>query len=170
VGVRGQLSRVFGPIVLDPTAESLATPVNRGDENGASISFWTDVGDTSFVSGSIDVVLTFVEEDGALNANAPVPVSSTRASVSIPVDLFGGYLSTRLTALVEYEDGLARGPWDDLVDDSRVSLALRGVGEVGSARIFAQLENVLGTDSARVPGMDPGEPSFSMGFSWRFVD
>jgi hypothetical protein len=84
--------------------------------------------------------------------------------------LFKDYLRTRITASLECEWGLARGPWCGLVDDSRASLSLIATGCAGSARFFASVTDVLSTDSGRIPGMEPGGTTFAAGFSWRFID
>ena len=88
----------------------------------------------------------------------------------MPVWLFEDYLRTRITASLEYESGLARGPWHGLMDDSRASLSLMATGAVGSARFFAVLTDLLSSDSGRIPGMEPGGTTFAAGFSWRFID
>ena len=170
LGVRGQLSRVMDPIVLEEVEESLMQPVNAADETAASACLWADVGDTASLSGSLDVSFHVTDEEGALNRNAPVPVTSARAALTYPVSVFDGYMRARLGAMLEHESGLARGPWDGLVEDSRLSLSLVATAEIDAVRLFVLAENVLSTDSARVPGMDPGDLTFSAGLSWRFLD
>jgi hypothetical protein len=84
--------------------------------------------------------------------------------------LFKDYLRLRITASLEYESGLARGPWRGLVDDTRASLSLIATGAAGSARFFVVVTDVLSTDSGRIPGMEPGGTTVAAGFSWRFID
>jgi hypothetical protein len=91
--------------------------------------------------------------------------------VSIPLALFDGYVRARVTASVECESGLARGPWTGLVDDARVPVSLAVTGSAGPvARFFVALDDVFETDSARVPAMEPAGRAFSAGFSWSFRD
>ena len=169
-GVRGEILRVFGAIVLDEYDASSFSPVNAADETGGALSLWAAAGDTSFLSGVLDVSFVGLDAAGALNGLTPVPYVSAEASGSVPVWLFDDYLRMRITASLEYESGLARGPWRGLVDDSRASLSLIATGAVGSARFFAAVTDVLSTDGGRVPGMEPGGTAFSTGFSWRFID
>jgi hypothetical protein len=88
----------------------------------------------------------------------------------MPFVLFEDYLRTRVTAALEFEYGLARGPWSGLLDDARTSVSLVATGAVGSARLFVALDNVLASDHARVPGMEPGGTTLAAGFSWYFRD
>ena len=169
-GVRGEILRVFGAIVLDEFDESSFAPVNAADETGGALSLWAAAGDTSFLSGVLDVSFVGLDAAGALNGLTPVPYVSAEASGSVPVWFFEDYLRMRITASLEYESGLARGPWRGLVDDTRASLSLIATGAVGSARFFAAVTDVLSTDGGRIPGMEPGGTAFSAGFSWRFID
>ncbi len=169
-GVRGEILRVLGPIVLDEYAASCFSPVNAADETGGALSVWAAAGDTSFLSGALDVSFVGLDAAGALNSLTPVPNVSAEASGSVPVRLFNDYLRMRITASLEYESGLARGPWRGLVDDARASLSLIATGAVGSARFFAGVTDVLSTDSERIPGMEPGGTRVTAGFSWCFID
>ncbi|MCK4511954.1 hypothetical protein KAW64_09455, partial [bacterium] len=169
-GVRGEILRVLDPIVLDEHAASCFAPVNAADETGGALSLWAAAGDTSFLSGALDVSFVGLDAGGALNSLTPVPNVSAEASGSVPVWLFNDYLRMRITASLEYESGLARGPWRGLVDDARASLSLMATGAVGSARFFAVVTDVLSTDSGRIPGMEPGGTRVAAGFSWRFID
>ncbi len=169
-GVRGEILRVLGPIVLDEYAASCFAPVNVADEVGGALSVWAAAGDTSLLSGALDVSFVGLDAAGALNGLTPVPYVSAEASGSVPVWLFKDYLRTRITASLECEWGLARGPWCGLVDDSRASLSLIATGCAGSARFFVSVSDVLSTDSGRIPGMEPGGTTFAAGFSWRFID
>jgi len=170
VGASGQVVRVLDAIVLEETYSSAATPTNADAEDGAAFWIWADVGDTAGIRCAVDAAVTLVEEDGALNANAPVPVTSSAARVSVPLSLFEDYVRGRLGAELTHEYGLARGPWLGLLDDSRLSLSLAATAGVGSARLYVRFDNVLSTDTERVPGLDPGDVSLSAGFSWRFLD
>jgi len=170
VGVRGEILRVLSPIVLDEYAAFCFAPANAADETGGALSVWAAAGDTSFLSGALDVSFVGLDAAGALNSLTPVPNISAEASGSVPVWLFNDYLRMRITASLEYESGLARGPWRGLVDDARASLSLIATGAVGSARFFAVVTDVLSTDSGRVPGMEPGGTRVAAGFSWRFID
>ncbi len=169
-GVRGEIVRVLDPIVLDEYDASFLVPVNAEDETGGALSAWAAAGDTSFLSGALDVSFVGLDAAGALNALTPVPYVSAEASGSVPVWFFEDYLRMRLTASLEYESGLARGPWRGLVDDTRASLSLIATGAVGSARFFAAVTDVLSTDGGRIPGMEPGGTAFAAGFSWCFID
>ncbi|MCK4410626.1 MAG: hypothetical protein KAW67_11085, partial [Candidatus Eisenbacteria sp.] len=169
-GARGEILRVLGPIVLDDYDASSFAPVNAADETGGALSVWAAAGDTSFLSGALDVSFVGLGADGALNSLAPVPYVSASLQGSVPAWLFEDYLRMRITASLECESGLARGPWRGLVDDDRVSLSLIATGAVGSLRFFAVLTDVLSSDGARVPGMEPGGTAFAVGFSWRFID
>ncbi len=169
-GVRGEIVRVLDPIVLDEYDASSFAAVNAADETGGALSVWAAAGDTSFLSGALDVSFVGLDAAGALNGLTPVPYVSAEASGSAPVWFFEDYLRMRVTASLEYESGLARGPWSGLVDDTRASLSLIVTGAVGSARFFAAVTDVLSTDGGRIPGMDPGGTGFAAGFSWRFID
>ena len=169
-GVRGEILRVLGPIILDEYAASCFAPVNVADETGGALSVWAAAGDTSFLSGALDVSFLGLHAAGALNGLTPVPYVSAEASGSVPVWLFKDYLRLRITASLEYESGLARGPWRGLVDDTRASLSLIATGAAGSARFFVAVTDVLSTDSGRIPGMEPGGTTVAAGFSWRFID
>jgi len=169
-GVRGEILRALGPIVLDEYDASSFAPVNAADETSGALSVWAAAGDTSFLSGALDVSFVGLDAAGALNGVTPVPYVSAEASGSVPVWFFEDYLRMRITASLEYESGLARGPWRGLVDDTRASLSLTVTGAVGSARFFAAVTDVLSTDGGRIPGMDPGGTAFAAGFSWRFID
>jgi hypothetical protein len=169
-GVRGEILRVLSPIVLDEYAASCFAPANAADETGGALSVWAAAGDTSFLSGALDVSFVGLDAAGALNSLTPVSNVSAEASGSVPVWLFNDYLRMRITASLEYESGLARGPWRGLVDDARASLSLIATGAVGSARFFVVVTDVLSTDSGRVPGMEPGGTRVAAGFSWRFID
>ena len=169
-GVRGEIVRVFDPIVLDEYDASSFAAMNAADETGGALSVWAAAGDTSFLSGALDVSFVGLDAAGALNGLTPVPYVSAEASGSVPVWFFEDYLRMRITASLEYESGLARGPWSGLVDDTRASLSLIVTGAVGSARFFAAVTDMLSTDGGRIPGMDPGGTGFSAGFSWRFID
>ena len=170
VGARGEVLRVLGPIVLDDYDASSFAPVNAADETGGALSVWAAAGDTSFLSGALDVTFVGLDAEGALNGLTPVPYVSASLQGSVPVWFFEDYLRTRITASLEYESGLARGPWRGLVDDTRASLSLVATGAVGSVRFFAVLADVLSSDGGRVPGMEPGGTTLAVGFSWRFVD
>ncbi len=169
-GVRGEIVRVLDPIVLGEYAASRFAPVNAADETGGALSVWAAAGDTSFLSGALDVSFVGLDAAGALNSLTPVPNVSAEASGSVPVWLFNDYLRMRITASLGYESGLARGPWRGLVDDARASLSFIVTGAVGSARFFAVVTDVLSTDSGRIPGMEPGGTRVAAGFSWRFID
>ncbi len=169
-GARGELVRVVGPIALTEADTLLFAPVNAADETGGILSAWAAVGDTSGLAGSLDVSLLGLDAGGALNALTPVPSVTARASASMPFALFEDYLQTRLTATLEFERGLARGPWSGLLDDARTSVSLVATGAVGSARIFVALDNILSSDGARVPGFSPGGITLAAGFSWYFRD
>ena len=169
-GARGEILRVFDPIVLDTYDSSSFAPANAADETGGALSIWAAAGDTSFLSGALDVSFLGLDAEGALNSLAPVPYVSASLQSSAPMWLFEDYLRMRITASLEYESGLARGPWRGLVDDTRSSLSLIATGAVGSARFFAVLTDVLASDGGRVPGMEPGGTTFAVGFSWRFVN
>ena len=169
-GARGEILRVLGPIVLDEYDASSFAPVNAADETGGALSVWAAAGDTSRLSGALDVSFVALDAAGALNDLTPVPYVSASLRGSVPVWLFEDYLRTRITASLEYESGLARGPWHGLMDDSRASLSLMATGAVGSARFFAVLTDLLSSDSGRIPGMEPGGTTFAAGFSWRFID
>ncbi len=170
VGVGGEIVRVLGPIILDEYAASCFAPANAADETGGALSVWAAAGDTSFLSGAFDVSFVGLDTAGALNSLTPVPNVSAEASGSVPVWLFNDYLRMRVTASLEYESGLARGPWRGLVDDARTSLSLIVTGAVGSARFFAVVTDVLSTDGGRIPGMEPGGTRVTAGFSWRFIN
>jgi len=170
VGVCGELIRVIDPVVLMETGSSLYEPGNASDETGGVLSVWAAAGDTTGPSGGFDVSLLAVDPDGALNALAPVPLVSAGLSASVPIGIFEDYVQALITAAVEYESGLSRGPWSGLVDDSRSSLSLLATASVGSARLFISLDDVLSSDTARVPGMEPGGATLAAGFSWRFRD
>jgi len=170
VGARGEVVRVFDPIVLDEVDSSLAAPVNAVDETGGALSLWAAVGDTSGPSGDLEVSLLASDAEGALNCLMPVPTVRALCRASVPFGLFEGSIRTRVTAGFEYESGLARGPWDGLLDDERASLSIALSGTVGAVRLFLAVDNVLSTDSSRVPGMAPGGAALSAGFSWRFRD
>ena len=169
-GARGEILRVLGPIVLDADGGSSFAPANAADETGGALSVWAAAGDTSFLSGVLDVTLSGLDAEGALNRLTPVPYVSTSLQSSVAVWFFEDYLRMRITASLEYESGLARGPWRGLVDDTRTSLSLIATGAVGSARFFAVVTDVLASDGGRVPGMEPGGTTFAVGFSWRFVN
>lgn len=169
-GARGEVLRVLGPIILDDHGASSFAPVNAEDETGGALSVWAAAGDTSFLSGAFDVSFAGLDADGALNSLTPVPCVSASLHGSVPAWLFEDYLRTRVTASLEYESGLARGPWRGLVDDTRMSLSLAATGAVGSLRFFAVLTDVLSSDGGRVPDMEPGGTTFAVGFSWRFIN
>ena len=169
-GARGEILRVLGPIVLDEYDASSFAPMNAADETGGALSVWAAAGDTSRLSGALDVSFVALDAAGALNGLTPVPYVSASLRGSVPAWLFEDYLRTRITASLEYESGLARGPWHGLMDDSRASLSLMATGAVGSARFFAVLTDLLSSDSGRIPGMEPGGTTFAAGFSWRFID
>jgi len=169
-GVRGEILRVLGPIILDEYAASCFAPANAADETGGALSVWAAAGDTSFLSGALDVSFVGLDAAGALNSLTPVPYLSAEASGSVPVWLFNDYLRMRIAASLEYESGLARGPWRGVVDDTRASLSLMATGAAGSVRFFVVVTDVLSTDSGRMPGMDPGGTRIAAGFSWRFID
>lgn len=170
VGARGELVRVVGPIALCEVDTLLFAPVNAADETGGVLSAWAAAGDTSGLSGGFDVSFLALDPEGALNALTPVPSVTARANASMPFVLFEDYLRTRVTAALEFEYGLARGPWSGLLDDARTSVSLVATGAVGSARLFVALDNVLVGDHARVPGMEPGGTTLAAGFSWYFRD
>ncbi len=170
VGVRADVVHVVGPVVLEERSPSAFRPANAPDETGGAVSLWAAVGESTGLTGAVLLDARAIDPDGALNALAPVAAVSGILTVSAPWSLFEDYLSTRWEASLEIESGLARGPWSDLVEDTRTSLSLAVTGTAGSARVFAAVEDVLGTDSARLPGLDPGGTRLSVGFSWRFWD
>ncbi|MFH1690440.1 MAG: hypothetical protein ABIE42_09415 [Candidatus Eisenbacteria bacterium] len=170
VGARGELVRVVGPIALDEYEALRFVPANAADETGGVLSVWAAAGDTSGPSGGFDVSFLGLDAEGALNGLTPVPSVAARASASMPFGLFEDYLRTRVTAALEFEYGLARGPWSGLIDDARASVSLVVTGAVGSARLFVALDDVLAGDHARVPGMEPGGTTLAAGFSWCFRD
>lgn len=170
VGARGELVRVIDPIVVAEIDTASFEPANAADETGGALSVWAAAGDTSRLSGGLDVTFLGLDPDGALNSLAPVPSVSAGAVASVPFWLFEGYLLARVTATAEFEYGLARGPWSGLLDDSRATLSLMATGTVGSARLFVAVDDVLSSDRARVPGMEPGGATLAAGFSWHFRD
>ncbi|MCK5596528.1 MAG: hypothetical protein KAJ04_03680, partial [Candidatus Eisenbacteria sp.] len=117
-GARGEILRVLGPIVLDEYDASSFAPMNAADETGGALSVWAAAGDTSRLSGALDVSFVALDAAGALNGLTPVPYVSASLRGSVPAWLFEDYLRTRITASLEYESGLARGPWRGLVDDT----------------------------------------------------
>ncbi|HYW68963.1 MAG TPA: hypothetical protein VE960_05105, partial [bacterium] len=64
----------------------------------------------------------------------------------------------------------ARGPWSGLLDDERATLSVALSGAVDAVHLFLAVDNVLSTDSSRLPGMAPGGAALSAGFSWHFRD
>jgi hypothetical protein len=169
-GVRGEVVRVVDPIVLKETGTALVAPANAADETGGIASLWVAAGDTSRLSGRLDVSLLGTDASGALNSLTPVPTAAVLVGVSLPFGLFESYVRARMSATLEYESGLARGPWAGLLDDSRLSLSVAASGEIDSARFFIAIDDVLSGDSARVPGMEPAGTTLSAGFSWSFRD
>jgi hypothetical protein len=169
-GARVEAVRVIDPIVLDGLTGLYATPANAADQNGGAATVWAAVGDTVGLSGTADATVLLFDADGPLNDLAPVPAAAARVGASMPLSLFEGYVRARIGAAVEFDTGLARGPWAGLLDDSRAALSLNVGAAVGSARLFASVDDLLETDTARVPGMEPSGRTLSAGFSWRFRD
>ena len=170
VGASGDVVHVFDPIVLGEVHSQFVAPVNAVDETGGALSVWAAVGDTSGAGGGLEVSLLGADEDGALNCRMPVPSVRACCRASMPFGLFDGYLRSRVTAEFEYEAGLARGPWAGLLDDERATLSVALSGAVDAVQLFLAVDNVLSTDSSRLPGMAPGGAAFSAGFSWHFRD
>ncbi|MBN2565546.1 MAG: hypothetical protein JXB46_07525, partial [Candidatus Eisenbacteria bacterium] len=170
VGMSGDVVLAIAPIVLARSTPGDMHPVNAPSEAGGSVTIWAAIGDTSHVEGDIEVALMAVDAGGALSALSPLPVVSARAAVGLPVRLFEDYLQTRWELSVAHESGLSRGPWRGLMEDNRTTVRLTVAGSAGSARVFASLDNVFRTDSARIPGADPGEVVLTVGFSWTFID
>jgi hypothetical protein len=168
VGARGELARVLDPITLGETDGALAAPVNAEDESAAALTVWASVGDTSGVHGSADVSLWSFDANGALSSAQPVPSAVVRASLAMPLALFGGYVTTHIIGSIEYETGLTQGPWGGLVDDARAQVSIAVTGSAGPARFFVALNDVFETDGTRVPAMEPAGRAFSAGFSWSF--
>lgn len=170
VGVTAEVVRTLDPIVVRWDGGEVAAPMNAPDETGGAVAVWAAAGDSSRLAARLDARYVSVAPDGALNALAPVPALSLRASLSVPCSLFDDYLRTRLAVRVVHESGLARGPWSGLLDDSRTSVSLAATGEAGSARLFVVLDDVLGGDGGRLPGTAPGSARLTAGFSWLFRD
>lgn len=169
IGARVELLRVLSPVVVAET-DSLFVPANAGDETGGVLSAWAAAGDTSGLSGSLDLTVFGLDPQGALNSLTPVPSATVRAAASLPFGLFEDYIAVRVAATAEFEHGLARGPWSGLVEDSRAVLSIAATAAVGSARLFIVLDDVLASDHARTPGMAPDGTTLRAGFSWRFRD
>lgn len=169
-GAKGEVCVAVDPIVPDLAGPDSISPVNAETEAGASAAIWVAAGDTSAVHGDLTLELLRVDPDGALNALTPVPVLRVGAGAAVPLSFFENYLRTSLEVALIHESGLARGPWKGSVEDHRTSLSLAATGTAGSARVFVSLENALSTDSARIPGADPGERVLTAGLSWTFID
>jgi hypothetical protein len=120
------------------------------------------------VRGSADASFWAFDANGALAGAQAVPSAVVRASVSMPLALFDGYVTTRIAGSLEYESGLAQGPWGGLVDDARAPVSVTVTGSAGPARFFLALDDVFETDGTRVPAMEPAGRAFSAGFSWSF--
>lgn len=164
-----QFVRVTTPIVLTES-DGLAAPGNEADANGATLSLRASVGDSSGPAALLDLAWASFDTDGALAASAPVPVFAAGAEASLPVSLFESYVETRWEVTVAYETGRARGAWEGVADDSRLTAGLAMTGRAGSAEFYVAVDDVFETAEGLVDVLDPGGRRLSAGFSWRFWD
>jgi hypothetical protein len=169
VSASAQFVRLAAPIVLTER-DGRAAPSNEADANGATVSLRASVGDSAGPTALLDLGWASVDSDGALAASAPVPVFTAGAEASFPVSLFEDYLETRWEVTVAYETGRARGAWEGVADDSRLTAGLAMVGRAGSAEFYVAAEDVFETGEGLIDVLDPGGRRLSAGFSWRFWD
>jgi len=170
VRVSGEVARLFSPIALVQRDQGELAPENAADETTGALAVSARVGDAA-LGGSVTVEAVFEDVEGAVLSRAPAPLSTVSASAWFTRALFArGYLSTRWTVDVRREQGLARGPWAGLVEDSATVVSLGASASVGAARVFLVVENVLDASAARYPGADDAGRLVSLGFSWDFWD
>jgi hypothetical protein len=169
-GVAGEILLSVDPIIPELVNAESVRPVNADNETAASAALWIAAGDTSLVHGNVTLEFAGVDPSGALNLLAPVPVVRLDVEAAMPMDFFERYLRTRLEVGLIHEEGLARGPWRDALEDRRTSISVAVAGTAGSARVFVSLQNVFNTDSPRIPGAEPGERIYTAGLSWSFID
>lgn len=168
-GCEVEYDRVLDPVVLLRDGDEIV-PGNARDESGASLTGWASVSPSPECGASVFALSTFLDEDGALNALAPVPRALLGASVWRSVSLFRDYLKVRISVAVRHETGLARGPWSDAIEDSGTDVDGAVAAKAGVARIFVAAENLLEADPASLPGRPRSGRRLSAGFSWTFWD
>ncbi len=169
-GATAEIARVSSPIVLSGFSGGIAAPWNADAETCGAAGLWAALGDSSRPGGRVAVDLFGLDEDGGLNALAPVPSYSVRASAWAPWTILNAYLTTRWELTLRHEGGLARGPWDGVVEQSATAIDAAVLAGAGPARVFVSVRDLFETDSLRVPWQPPGGREFSLGFSWDFWD
>jgi hypothetical protein len=169
-GATAEVARVSSPIVLSDFDDGTATPRNGTAETCGSAGLWAALGDSSRPGGRVAIDLFGLDEEGGLNALAPVPSYSVRASAWAPWTILNEFLATRWELLLRHEGGLARGPWDGLVEDTSTAVDAAVLASAGPARVFFSVRDLFETEGLSVPWQPPGEREFALGFSWDFWD
>lgn len=167
-GVTGEVTRVLSPVILEQDAESVLRPASGEDASATMLALWAAAADTQLGGVRVSAEVIGVDENGPLNALAPVPEFAVDASVWVDRRFFKETLDVRFAMAVSYESGLARGTWEGDLDDAIWRTQVRAEGAVGPAHLLLVVDNPLDTDSGGWPGYDFSEPRVTYAFIWDF--
>ncbi len=143
-------------------------PASGEDATASMVALWAAVVDTALGGLRVSAEAIGVDDDGPLNALAPVPQLTAHASVWVDRLFFKQTLDVRVEVSVAHETGLARGVWDGIVDDTLWRTRLSANGAVGPARLLITVDDPLDTDTGGWPGYAFSEPRVTYAFIWDF--
>lgn len=166
-GVAGDVSRVSSPVVLTED-DGVLRPASGDDATSTTLAFWIAAADTALGGARVSGEVIGLDEEGPLNALAPVPAASVDASVWLDRSFFKRTLDVRFSYAVVYETGLARGTWEGSLEDALWRTQLRVAGAVGPAQLLVVVHDPLDTDSGGWPGFAFSEPRVTFSFLWDF--